>query len=189
MRGPPGAERGIRALQYTLASALRSIPRNPALLILAVLALGVLLHEAGHIVAGILCGASVTDITLFSLRPSIRMSGAFTPLQEMAIALAGSGSVLAAWLVVRSAASRPGLVLDAVSCLALVELLGWAGSALSYPECPASNDAARLIVAARVPPELVAAAAILLAGAGALFHCRSALLRLFAAGKRTATPA
>jgi hypothetical protein len=153
-----------------LVATIRDVLRSPAALIVLMLALGVVLHEVGHAFAAILCGGSITDITLFSVRPTVSACGNFTRNQELVIALAGSGSVLLAWFLVRRASVRPGVVLDAASLLAMVELIGWAVSALSYPNCPAGNDAARVIVAAQIKPGLVAGTSLLLAGCGLLFH-------------------
>jgi hypothetical protein len=136
--------------------------RFPVLLVILSLAAGVLLHEIGHAVAGLCCGGVVSDLTLFSIRPHVRVFGHFTAAQEIFSAAAGSGAVLLVWLLTRLLRSIPRTVGDAFSCLAVVELLGWGLSATAYPSPETSHDVVRFLRAAQVPPLSVAVACLLL---------------------------
>lgn len=152
------------------ASAIQyGLPRRFSIaLVLVCLAAGVTVHELGHVFAGLCCGGTVADLTLFSLRPNVRILGHASPAQEMFVAAAGSGAVLLLWLLWRVARPGPRIAGETLSCFAIVELLGWALSAVRYPAAEASNDVARFLRAAHLHPGWVVAGCVLLAAAGLL---------------------
>ncbi len=135
---------------------------------LVCLAAGVVVHELGHVLAALCCGASVSDLVLLSARPRVHVLGHLSPAQEMFVAVAGSGAVLLVWLLWRL--MRPGLRLagEALSCVAAIELLGWSLSAMSYPAPDVSRDVSRFIRAAQFHPAWVMAGCLFLAAAGLL---------------------
>lgn len=141
---------------------------------LFVLGCGVILHECGHAIAGVVCGGSVSHFTLFSLRPHVRISGSFTATQEIFKAVAGSGAILLAWAFFRIVVpGRAKLATDALSCLALVELAGWALSALTCDAKMMSNDAVRFLKASGIDRGMVVAGCVALAGVGTLVRRRA----------------
>jgi hypothetical protein len=151
--------------------AFRAILRSPAFIVLFVLCCGVILHECGHAIAGVLCGGVVSDFTLFSIRPQVRISGRFTPEQEIFKAVAGSGSILLAWAFFTVVGPvRARVAQDALSCLALVELGGWTLSALTCSARMMNNDAVRFLEASGADRGIVVAGCTALACAGALIR-------------------
>ena len=142
--------------------------RFPICLVFACLLAGVVIHELGHVLAGLFCGVSISDLSVFSLQPHVRIAGRLTPAQEMFAAAAGSGAVLVVWLLWRIAGRGLHIAADAFSCFAAVELLGWALSAICYPASEASNDVTRFLRAGQLQPGWVVAACVLLAAAGLL---------------------
>jgi hypothetical protein len=142
--------------------------RFPIFLVLACLLAGVVIHEIGHVVAALCCGGTVCDLTLLSVRPNVRVLGRFSPAQEMFQAAAGSGAVLAVWLLWRVARPTVRIAGETLSCFAAIELLGWALSAMSYPAPDVSRDVSRFLRAAELHPGWVIAGCVLLAAAGLL---------------------
>ncbi len=142
--------------------------RSPILPVLACLAAGVVIHELGHALAAFCCGAAVTDLVLVSTQPRVYILGSLTPAQEIFVAVAGSGAVLAVWLLWHLL--RPGwrLAGETLSCIAAIELLGWSLSALNYPAPDISRDVSRFLRAAQLHPAWVIAGCLLLAAAGLL---------------------
>ena len=91
-------------------------------------------HESGHAVAAYLTGGWVTEVSIFSFRPHVRIEGTATAMQSMFRASAGTGfSLLAVVLLTWLTPPRQftmQLVRVVASCFLEAELIGWTSSAL-----------------------------------------------------------
>jgi hypothetical protein len=141
--------------------------RLAAVCVLTVLA-SILIHEAGHALAGYLTGNRVVSVVLFSVRPHVLLEGASTPEQTAFKAAAGTALFLAAWGLLIWLAPRGGAAMSAVvsaaSLIAFVESVGWMLSALLHPYGPRSEDGWKFLTNFGMPPLLMAALALTVAG-------------------------
>jgi hypothetical protein len=138
----------------------------------AVILTCVVLHEAGHALAGIATGGKIVHFEVFSLRPKVRVRGGAADADSFR-ALAGSGLVVAAWLVMTVATlKRPrGLAMQTASFFCGIELLAWTLSAALHPFTPQRNDAGLFLALSGVNPAAVAAFCVAAGIAGASLMC------------------
>ena len=113
------------------------------LVVLATAVLCIVLHEAGHALAGWATGGRIAEFEVLSVRPHVRLIGPATPTITAFRATAGSAVILTAWFVamVLMPARRGTRVIQTISCFAGMEMAGWFLSALMHPWQPQRNDA------------------------------------------------
>ena len=120
-------------------------------------------HEAGHVLAAVATGGTVTDIALLNSRPHVRIAGAASATGEAVRAVGGSVWFLLLYAVAAVRWRRPRgdwqVVKYAMSLFAAVEILGWSISCLAPPSIMGPNDAADFLAVSHVNPYLVAAVA------------------------------
>jgi hypothetical protein len=117
-----------------------------------------LAHEAGHVLAGVCFGAKVSEFVWFGIQPHVRFTGPLTAFQAEWASLAGSAAELLLFLAALIAAPRNSfgrLAVDVFGLLSAIELIGWAASALAYPNGPRSNDVWKFISLSGTSPASV----------------------------------
>jgi hypothetical protein len=133
------------------------------LIILATLFVCLCAHEAGHVLAAVATGGSVTDITLFSLRPHVRIAGTASTAGEAIRAAGGSAWFLFLYAVAAITWRRPSgdwqIANYAMSLFAAVEILGWVTSSLAGQSVTGPNDASDFLEVSGANPYLVASVA------------------------------
>jgi hypothetical protein len=139
------------------------------------------IHEFGHTVAGCLTGGRVKEVVLLSARPHVRLAGSSRGAVKAARAAAGTGLFALTWFIVALVLPR-SLFLSVSSLVAFAEGCGWLLSAVLYPYGPRSEDGWKFIAASGFHPGWIAAAAVLLSGAGWLLVQGKNPARLFRAG-------
>jgi len=145
------------------------------LLVLLIAFLYTFLHEAGHAVAGILCGGTLHEFEGGFLSPTAHtlVLGRFSPVQRSLIQLAGTAFPLLLWAAFLLAAPRRVNPLLATfrtltTTAVLATLLPWITTPLQHAgsDGPATSDVAQFLNASASSPWLLAAssAAVLVAG-------------------------
>lgn len=132
-------------------------------------------HEAGHALAAISTGRTVTKIRMLSLTPHVALRGPSTPASDAFAASAGSGLVVALWFAYTAIYRnrRSTLLCEGFTFFAAIELLAWFVSALVHTTAPPNNDVTKFINVSGLSPASVAfaVAAIALAAAQVKFSC------------------
>lgn len=113
------------------------------LVVLATAVLCIVLHEAGHALAGWATGGRIAELDVLSVRPHVRRIGPATPIVNAVRATAGSALILIAWFFAMALmpARRGTRVMQTISCFAAMEMAGWFLSAVMHPWQPQRNDA------------------------------------------------
>jgi hypothetical protein len=141
------------------------------LITVAVLCLGLSVHEMGHAAAAYLTGGRVSEFVLFSLRPHVRIAGNATAAAEALRAIAGSACFLLFYAILSVVCPRSREEWRAVRCaaslFAVVELLGWTVSSLAGTASAGPNDAADFVASTQWNRYVVAATAAGIGGIGA----------------------
>ena len=130
------------------------------------------LHELGHVLAAYLTGGWITEFVLMSLHPHVRIAGGSTPAESAFRAASGSGLFLIVYfgclLLPRRHTPLRRLVLDLLSCFAVVELLGWILSSLLASHGAAADDAVLFLAASGMSRYVVVTVCMAIGITGAL---------------------
>jgi hypothetical protein len=106
-------------------------------------------------------GGSVSEVSIFSLRPHVRLEGIPTAAQEAFRTVGGTGLSLLAYccfmLLVKHRGSTLSLVRTIASWFMCAELLGWILSSLAASSGQEANDASRFVAVSGLSPYAVAA--------------------------------
>lgn len=152
----------------------------------AALALYIALHEGGHALVALLCGARVTAFSILNAFMAYEGGsfGAFTaPLFHAAGMLLPVCLALAFLLACKRKPKRlfPRLFIFYACALPLFSVLAWVFGPLTFllGAAPAGDDVTRFLRQSSAPPLLVALAALLLFGAYAAVFVKSGLPRDF----------
>ena len=119
--------------------------------------------------AGWATGGTLLAADVLSWKPTVRIGGTATNAVNAMRAVAGSGIVLLAWLAGIFLLPRRGLhglVREAFSFFAAIELLGWFLSATVHATSPQANDAGKFLAITGAQPWAVAAISALLLAVG-----------------------
>lgn len=136
-----------------MSARVRSL-RVPVLCVLTVL-ISVWVHEAGHALAGILSGAKVKNIVVFSVRPHVTLEGAASAEHTPVTAVAGTALFLSAWalfVVAAPAGAASAAMISVSSVIAFIESCGWILSSLLFPYGPKSEDAWKFLEHSQINP-------------------------------------
>jgi hypothetical protein len=146
---------------------VRKFASGPPVVFLATLAVCILLHETGHIIAALLTGGNITQIAFLSLTPHVTVLASRFASVEAFRAATGSGLVILTTMTVLYAFRRRStIVVEAMGWFALIELAGWSLSILS-PDGSA-NDASYFLLQSHTRAMYVIAVVAILACAIAL---------------------
>jgi hypothetical protein len=144
------------------------------LVALGTLLLSLCIHELGHTAAAYCTGAHITEFSVFTLRPHVRILGAGSPAIEAFRAAAGSGFFLLVYFLSLPLIPRRGSLFgigrQAASWFALSELLGWTLTSLGISSEGISNDAQRFMSASGANPLAVVAGCAALALFAVAWH-------------------
>lgn len=120
----------------------------------------IVVHESGHAVATYLSGGWISEFSIFSLRPHVRVEGAATQTQAAFRAAAGTGFSLLVYFAFVSLTPRAGsavrFVRSIASCFISAELLGWILSSLLGSSASDPDDARRFLAISGLSPYSVA---------------------------------
>ncbi len=108
-------------------------------------------HELGHILAGLCCGARVSEVVLVSVQPHVTFSSVLSRTARLWESAAGSCTEFVIFFLVTLLAPRTRLgdiAAEVTAVFAGVELAGWTLAAAMYPGGPDSNDAWNFLSAA-----------------------------------------
>lgn len=126
-------------------------------------------HEAGHALAAVLFGGTVTGFVLLSDTPHVDVSGRFTPAQDAVTSAAGSGLILLLWTAGALVAPHSWELLVRVSGMfGAIELLAWTIGAGVYPHSGGEDDVSRFLLRSGTPRVEVLAACVALAFGGVM---------------------
>jgi hypothetical protein len=117
--------------------------------VLAVMCLAV--HELGHVLAGLCCGARVSEFVLLSAQPHVTFSNLLSRTERLWESAAGSCAEFAVFFLITLLAPRTrmgDIAAEVTAVFAGVELAGWTIAAAIYPGGPDSNDAWDFLAAA-----------------------------------------
>ncbi|HYP12903.1 MAG TPA: hypothetical protein VEQ63_03180 [Bryobacteraceae bacterium] len=143
--------------------------RTPAVCLVVCLC-WIVLHEGGHVLAGLAAGAKVRDIVIFSLTPHVILDWNASAAAAAVACVSGSGLFLAAWFlfVISTPLNRARLAVEVSSFLAGIELLAWTLASLQYPGGTRSYDVWKFLRYSGVSSWTVAMSAVAIALAGAV---------------------
>jgi hypothetical protein len=145
------------------------------LLVVAICAACVVIHELGHVAAATVTGGSITNFVVFSARPHITVEGQFTAAQNAFKSVAGSGLLLLVWAgCIRFVPLTPrtSFLIELVSYITAIELFAWVLSSSFYPSGPNYSDVTKFIRWSGMEPRLLTAVAIAIGACGVLMYRR-----------------
>jgi len=123
-------------------------------------------HEFGHVVAAYLSGGRVTEFSVLSLPPHVRIDGDGTPAGEAFRAAAGSGLFFLIYFACISLTAVDGSLRSigrqTASWFAFVELFGWCSTALFRSAADFPDDAQRFLKTSGVNPPVVIGVCVLI---------------------------
>jgi hypothetical protein len=108
-------------------------------------------HELGHVVAGLCCGARVSEFVLLSTQPHVTFSSVLSRTGRLWESAAGSCAEFVVFIVATLLAPRTrigNIAAEVTAVFAGVELAGWTVATVMYPRGAESNDAWDFLAAA-----------------------------------------
>ncbi len=111
---------------------------------------GVLLHEAGHLLAASLTGGRILDIKLLSASPHVDISTSASRAVEAFRAASGTGFVVLLWLaILMRRGIRETTAAEALNWFAVIDLIGWI-LCIFFPD-GSPNDASYFLLTSQLP--------------------------------------
>jgi hypothetical protein len=108
-------------------------------------------HELGHLVAGLCCGARVSEFVLLSTQPHVTFSNVLSRTERLWESAAGSCAEFVVFFLITLLAPRTrmgDIAAEVTAVFAGVELAGWTLATVMYPSGSNSNDAWDFLAAA-----------------------------------------